>query len=469
MNASKRATDTVLSQYSAEELIALYRQRRVSPVEVVEAVLEHIKVHDPVLNAFAYLDADAALAAARRSEQRWHDGAQWSELDGIPVTVKDLLLAKGWPTLHGSRVVDPGQDWNEDSPAVARLREHGAVLLGKTTTAEFGWKGFGDSPLTGITRNPWNPAHTPGGSSGGAAAAAAIGFGPLHVASDGGGSVRQPAAFSGVFGFKPSFGRVACYPAARNGTLFHVSPMARTVRDAALLLNAIARPDARDPLALPPEDRDWRASIERGVTGLRIAYSPDLGHAKVDPEVAELVARAVKVFGELGANVEQAAPPIEDALRDIHRVLSAVAAARLFETLPQERLSLAERGLQESAEQGRQIGATRYLAAVQAREAFTRTLNLFFEKWDLLLTPTTAAPAPPVEQGALAPRSATSPFTYPFNLTRQPAASAPIGFTANGLPVGLQIVGARYRDDLVLRAARAYERRIPFIIPGTVR
>ncbi|MDR2113260.1 MAG: amidase [Candidatus Accumulibacter sp.] len=447
----------------------LYRRRRISPVEVVKAILEHIGTHNPLLNAFAYLDADAALAAARQSEQRWRDGAQLSELDGIPVTVKDLLLAKGWPTLYGSRVVDPNQDWNEDSPAVARLREHGAVLLGKTTTAEFGWKGFGDSPLTGITRNPWNPAHTPGGSSAGAAAAAAIGFGPLHVASDGGGSVRQPAAFSGVFGFKPSFGRVACYPAARNGTLFHVSPLTRTVRDAALLLNAIARPDARDPHALPPDDRDWRAGIEQGVTGLRIAYSPDLGYAKVDPEIAGLVARAVKVFGELGAKVEQTAPPIEESLHDILRVFSATAAARLFETLPQERLSLAERGFQEVAEQGRQIGATRYLAAVQAREAFTRAWNAFFEKWDLLLTPTTATAAPPVEQGATDPRSATSPFTYPFNLTQQPAASIPIGFTANGLPVGLQIVGARYRDDRVLRAARAYERGFPFATTDTVR
>jgi aspartyl-tRNA(Asn)/glutamyl-tRNA(Gln) amidotransferase subunit A len=457
------------SQYSAEELSVLYRQRRISPVEAVEAILEHIEAHDPGLNAFAYLDAEGALAAARRSEQRWHDGTQWSELDGIPVTIKDLLLSKGWPTLRGSRVIDPDQDWNEDSPAVARLREHGAVLLGKTTTAEFGWKGFGDSPLTGITRNPWNPAHTPGGSSGGAAAAAAAGFGPLHVASDGGGSVRQPAAFSGVFGFKPSFGRVAAYPSAHTGTLFHVSPLTRTVRDAALLLNAIARPDARDFHALPLDGRDWRADIERGVAGLRIAYSPDLGYATVDPEIAGLVAQAVQVFGGLGANVEQITPAIEDPLHGIYRVLSGVAVARLFETLPPERLSLAERGFREFAEQGQRIGATQYLAAVQAREAFTRGLSQFFEKRDLLLTPTTAIAAPPVEQGALDPRSATSPFTYPFNLTQQPAASIPIGFTAGGLPVGLQIVGPRHRDDLVLRAARAYERRLPFVLAGTAR
>ncbi|MDR2365736.1 MAG: amidase [Zoogloeaceae bacterium] len=473
MNASTKTDRNdaapALSQYSAEELSTLYRQRKLSPVETTRAILAHIETHNPVLNAFALLDADAALAAARQSERRWHDGTQWSELDGVPATVKDLLLAKGWPTLRGSRVVNPDQDWNEDSPVVARLRESGVVLLGKTTTAEFGWKGFGDSPLTGVTRNPWNPAHTPGGSSGGSAAAAAIGFGPLHAASDGGGSVRQPAAFSGVFGFKPSFGRVAGYPAAHTGTLFNVSPMTRTVRDAALLLNAIARPDARDVHALPYDNRDWRLDIEQGVKDLRIAFSPDLGYARVDPEIAELVARAAKSFGELGAKVEAASPPIEDPLHAIYRVLGAAAVARLFETLPQDRLALAEAGLRDFAEQGRQIGVTRYLAAVQARESFTRALNLFFGKWDLLLTPTTASSAPLVEQGVTDPRSATSPFTYPFNLSQQPAASIPIGFSANGLPVGLQIVGARYRDDLVLRAARAYERRHPFITTDTVR
>ncbi|MDR3212934.1 MAG: amidase [Azoarcus sp.] len=465
----KRVAAPALSQYSAEELSVLYRQRKLSPVETVRAILEHIEVHDPVLNVFAFLDADAALDAARQSEQRWQTGTQLSELDGIPVTVKDLLLAKGWPTLRGSRVVDPDQDWNEDSPAVARLREHGAILLGKTTTAEFGWKAFGDSPLTGITRNPWRSTRTPGGSSGGAAAAAAIGFGPLHVASDGGGSTRLPAAYSGVFGFKPSFGRVAGYPAAHAGTLFHVSPITRTVRDTALLLNAIARPDARDFHALPYDDRDWRLGIEQGVAGLRIAFSPDLGYAKVVPEIGKLVAKAVKSFGELGAAIEQITPAIEDPLLDIYRVLSSAAVARLFETLPQDRLSLAEPGFQEVAEQGRQIGTVRYLAAVQAREAFARTLHLFFDKWDLLLTPTTAMAAPLVEQGIQNPRSGTSPFTYPFNLSQQPAASIPVGFTADGLPVGLQIVGPRHRDDLVLRAARAYERRLPFAVTDTVR
>jgi aspartyl-tRNA(Asn)/glutamyl-tRNA(Gln) amidotransferase subunit A len=245
--------------------------------------------------------------------------------------------------------------------------------------------------------------------------------------------------------------------------------MTRTVRDAALLLNAIARPDARDFHALPYDDRDWRLDIEQGIAGLRIAFSPDLGYAKVAPEISKLVARAVKVFGELGAVVEQITPPIEDPLHDIYRVLSGVAVARLFETLPQDRLSLAEPGLQEVAEQGRQISTTRYLGAVQAHEAFARALRLFFGKWDLLLTPTTATAAPLVEQGIQNPRSGTSPFTYPFNLSQQPAASIPIGFTADGLPVGLQIAGPRYRDDLVLRAARAYERRSPFAVTDTVR
>ena len=211
-----------LCQLNAEELSVLYREHKVSPVEVTQAILAHIETHNPGLNAFALLDADKALEAARQSEQRWHTGNPLSEIDGIPVTVKDLLLAKGWPTLRGSLAINPNQDWDEDSPSVARLREHGAVLLGKTTTAEFGWKALADSPLTGVTRNPWNTAHTPGGSSGGAAAATAMGFGPFHVSTDGGGSTRLPAAHSGVFGIKPTFGRVPGYPAAHTGTLFHI-------------------------------------------------------------------------------------------------------------------------------------------------------------------------------------------------------------------------------------------------------
>src|SRR6266550_2548684 len=258
----------------------------------------------PRLNAFCLLNRDGALAAARASEQRWRTGAPLSAIDGVPVTIKDIVLMHGFPTLRGSKLIDPDQDWSEDSPAVARLREAGAVILGKTTTPEFGWKAIGDSPLTGITRNPWNLERTPGGSSAGAAAACAAGIAPLHVGSDGAGSIRIPAAFTGIFGIKATFGRVPAYPSSPMGLLSNVGPMTRSVRDAAAMLNVLARPDDRDPYALNPEEHDYLAGIDDGIQGLRIAYSPDLGYAKVDPEIAAECAHAALHFADLGATVD---------------------------------------------------------------------------------------------------------------------------------------------------------------------
>jgi aspartyl-tRNA(Asn)/glutamyl-tRNA(Gln) amidotransferase subunit A len=430
---------------------------------VARATLDRIEQFNPHVNAFALLDPEFALATARESEQRWQRGEPLGRVDGVPVALKDLVLAKGWPTLRGSRAIDPAQDWNEDSPATARLREHGAVLLGKTTTSEFGWKGLGDSPLTGITRNPWNLAHTPGGSSGGSAAAAALSFGPLHVGTDGGGSTRLPAAHSGVFGFKPSFGRVPVYPTSQNGTLFHVAPLTRSVRDAALLLDVIARPDFRDWHALPRSEIAWRDGLENGVKGLRIAFSPSLGYAQVDPEIEAIVADAVKVFADLGAIVEAVDPGIEDPF-PIFQTLWFAGAAKLLAGLPPERRALTEAGLQAVAEQGRNINVVSYLQAIDRREALGRHFNQFHQDWDLLITPTTAYPASAIDASSadLTVRPIRSPFTYPFNLTQQPAASIPAGLTAAGLPVGLQIIGAKFADTTVLRAARAFEAARPF-------
>src|SRR3954462_10971001 len=263
---------------SATELLCLYRSRSLSPVEVAQACLDRIAALDPDLNAFALIDGDAALKAARASEERWIKGEPLGLVDGVPATIKDLILTKGWPTLRGSKAISPDQPWEEDAPATARLREHGAVLLGKTTTPELGHKGVTDSPLTGITRNPWNPAMTPGGSSGGAAVAAATGMGALHVGTDGGGSIRIPASFTGIFGLKPSFGRVPAYPLSPFGTLAHVGPMTRTVSDAALMLTVISEPDGRDWHALPSDRRDYRIGLEAGIAGLRLAYSRRLGY-----------------------------------------------------------------------------------------------------------------------------------------------------------------------------------------------
>ena len=276
------ATD--LADCSALTLLALYRSGDASPVEATRAVLARVERFNPILNAFCYLAPDEALAAARASEARWQRGAPGGELDGVPVSVKDLILAAGWPTLRGSRTVDPAGPWDVDAPATARLREAGAVILGKTATPEFGCKGETNSPLTGITRNPWNPAKTPGGSSGGTAAAVAAGMGPLSVGTDGAGSVRIPAAFCGNFGLKPSFGRVPAHPLSPMGTVAHLGPHAMSVADAALMMNVLKRPDARDWTSLPYDASDYTIGLDDGIRGLRIAFSPTLGYAKVDAE-----------------------------------------------------------------------------------------------------------------------------------------------------------------------------------------
>src|SRR5205823_9008350 len=286
----------------ATALLDAYRKHELSPVEVTRAVLERIERLNPVLNAFT-LVSEHALEDAKASEARWLAGQPRGLLDGVPVSMKDILLTKGWPTRRGSKTVDPKGPWQDDAPATARLREHGAVLLGKTTTPEFGWKGVTDSPLTGITRNPWNPRKTPGGSSGGAAAAVASGMGPLAVGTDGGGSIRIPCAFTGLFGIKPTFGRVPAWPPSPMGTVAHVGPIAKSVADAALMLSVMSQPDSRDWTALPYERRDYREGLEAGVRDLRIAYSANLGYAKVDREVAEIVKKAVRTFDDLGAKV----------------------------------------------------------------------------------------------------------------------------------------------------------------------
>ena len=263
-------------------------------------------------------------------------------LDGVPTSIKDLILTRGWPTLRGSRTVDPKQPWDVDAPATARLREAGAVLLGKTTTPEFGCKGETNSPLTGITRNPWDLSKTPGGSSGGTAAAVAAGMGPLSVGTDGAGSVRIPAAFCGNFGLKPSFGRVPAYPLSPMGTVAHLGPHTMSVRDAALMMNVLKRPDARDWTSLPADDHDYLAHLDDGIHGLKIAYSPALGYAQgIDPEVAAAVHAAVQQLQALGALVDEVDPGIDDPL-DITIGLWFVGAWTIWNTLDAEQQAVAD-------------------------------------------------------------------------------------------------------------------------------
>ena len=462
------ATD--LADCSATELLQLYRSRQASPVEATRAVLARIDQLNPRLNAFCHLAPDEALASAQASEARWREGRPMGVLDGVPTSIKDLILTRGWPTLRGSRTVDPKQAWDADAPATARLREAGAVLLGKTTTPEFGCKGETNSPLTGISRNPWDPSKTPGGSSGGTAAAVAAGMGPLSVGTDGAGSVRIPAAFCGNFGLKPSFGRVPAYPLSPMGTVAHLGPHTMSVRDAALMMNVLKQPDARDWTSLPPDDTDYLAHLDRGIRGLKIAYSPALGFAKgIHPEVAAAVQAAVRQLQDAGAIVEQVDPGIDDPL-PITIGLWFAGAWAIWNTLDAEQQALADPDFASEAEQGSKYGVLDLHKLTLARGALGAHMRQFMQRYDLLVTPAVAVPAFDARPPASVPMTPESmlgwtPFSYPFNLTQQPACTIPCGLTQAGLPIGLQFVGPMFGDALVLRAARAYEQLRPIARP----
>ena len=446
---------------TAAELRQAYAAGELSPVEATQAALDRIDAYDKAVNAFCLVDPERALASARESEQRWQRGEPLGSVDGVPTSIKDLLPAKGWPTLRGSRLISPEQAWDVDAPATARLREQGAVLLGKTTTPEFGWKGVTDSLLCGPTGNPWDPSRTSGGSSGGSAAAVALGMGALTVGTDGGGSVRIPAGFSGIVTLKPTYGRVPLYPPSPFGTLSHVGPMTRTVTDAALLMDVITQPDVRDWSALGSPSGSYLEGLDDGVEGLRIAYSPRLGNAEVDPEVGASVRAAVGALAGLGAVVEEVDPGFDDPIAAYHTLWFS-GAAKVVLSHGEDALARIDPGLAEIADEGRRMTALDYLDATQVRMDLGVRMGLFHQTYDLLVTPT--LPRPAFEAGVEVPVGSGmrrwtewTPFTYPFNLTQQPAASVPCGRTGSGLPIGLQAVGPRHSDALVLRVCRAFE------------
>ena len=383
-----------LDFWSAGQLLHAYRTGSLSPVETTRSTLSRIETLNGKLNAYCRLDAEGALEAARSSEARWGRGEPKGLLDGVPVSVKDVLLTRGMATLHGSRTVNADQAWVDDAPAVARLREHGAVILGKTTTPELGHKFVTDSPLTGITRNPWNLERSPGGSSGGAAAAVAAGLGPLAVGTDGGGSIRIPATWSGIVGHKPTAGRVPIWPPSRWGALSHVGPLARSVEDAALLLTVLARPDPRDPSALPPDGRDYRVGLEDGVAGLRIAYSPDLGLAEVEPEIAAAVEGAVRTLERLGARVVTIKPPGIGVIVPAHRTCYMAIFAQFLEGLSPAQHDLLDPYLRAGAEAGRSITAAAYHAALMTRQAIAARMEALYADHDLLVLPGFHVPPP---------------------------------------------------------------------------
>ena len=459
-----------LALLPATELVEHFRRGRASPVEVAEAVLSRIEQHQPAVNAYCLVDAERALAQARAAQDRYRRGEPSGRVDGIPVAVKDVFLSAGWPTLRGSRLADAAGPWDDDAPVVAALRSEGAVLVGKTTTPELGWKGVTDSPLHGVTGNPWDHGRTAGGSSGGSAAAVVLGMATLALGTDGGGSIRIPAGFCGHVGFKPTYGRVPLWPASPFGTLAHAGPMTRTVADAALMLAVIATPDSRDWTALAPDPTDYEAALAGGVEGVRVAFSPDLGYVSVDLEVAASVAGAAATFERLGATVDQVDPGFDDPVQAFHALWFA-GAADAIRGYSAEQRQLLDPGLCEVVGEAASIGLADYLAAARIRAELGIMMSRFHDRYDLLLTPT--LPIPAFAAGIEVPEgwpqrrwTSWTPFTYPFNLTQQPAISVPCGFTSAGLPIGVQLVGARHHDALVLRAAHAYEQaREP---PGTI-
>ena len=460
-----------LAECSATELLELYRSRAASPVEATQAVLDRLARLNPAVRAFCWVDGEAALQAARASETRWQAGAPCGPLDGVPTSIKDLILTRGWPTLRGSCTVDPDQPWEVDAPATARLREAGAVLLGKTATPEFGCKGETNSPLTGITRNPWDLSRTPGGSSGGTAAAVAAGMGPLSVGTDGAGSVRIPASFCGNFGLKPSFGRVPAYPLSPFGSVAHLGPHTLSVTDAALMMNVLSQPDARDWTSLPPERCDYLQGLDDGVRGLRIAYSPTLGYARnVNPEVAAAVQQAVRDLESLGAVVEQVDPGFDDPL-EITTGLWFLGAATIWAGLTPAQRALCDPDFAAEAALGAEFSALDIAQLNLRRGALGSQLRQFMQGHDLIATPTVAVTAFEARPAGHSPTHSAAmlgwtPFSYPFNLSQQPAATIPCGLSREGLPIGLQLVGPMFGDALVLRACRAYEQLRPIARPS---
>ncbi len=453
---------TDLADLTATELVAAFRGGSASPVEATRAALAAIDAGNDEVNAFVLVDPDGALAAAERSEARWRSGSALGLADGVPTSIKDLLYTRGWPTLRGTNLIDEHGPWTDDAPAVARLRESGAVLLGKTATPEFGWKGVTDSLRHGPTGNPWDVELTAGGSSGGSAAAVGLRMGTWSVGTDGGGSLRIPAAFTGTVTIKPTYGLVPIWPASPFGTLSHAGPITRSVADAAAMLDILTGFDPRDWSALPTPTTSFLDGLDDGVRGLRIAVSPDLGYVRNDPQVDAAVRAAAAVLANAGAHVEQADPGFVDPVDAFH-VLWFAGAASVLKSYGADNVRHVDPGLRRIVERAGEFSTADYLDAAAVRVDLGVRMGRFHQTYDLLLTPTLPITAFP--KGRDVPPgwhsvdwTSWTPYTYPFNMTQQPAASVPCGFTSSGLPIGLQIVGPRHADGLVLTAARAYER-----------
>lgn len=467
----KRKTD--LCELGASDLSSAFRSGELSPKEVVKAVLDRAEKTQAAFNAFTHIDREGALKAAGESEVRWRKQRPLSDLDGVPTTLKDILPVAGWSVRYGSHAISATPHAG-DAPAVARLRGAGAVFLGQTTTPEYGWKAVTDSDLFGVTRNPWDPALTPGGSSGGAAVAAACGAGVFHLGTDGGGSVRIPASFTGVFGHKPSFGRVPFFPASSFGTVAHNGPITRRVEDAVAMLDVMSGRDPRDwtqpPMPFPscaPEQVDW--------SGKRIGYWSRPCVGAVDPQVCAAIERVLADLADLGAVVETFDLPFSDSLAGIYDRHWCVGAAYRLSLIPPEERMTIDAGFLSAAEQGARYSATERMDAELKRAMFGAEMDRALTDFDFIMSPT--VPILPFAAGHTIPPGTAyeswthwASFSFPINLSQQPACSVPCGFSREGLPIGLQIIGPRGHDGAVLGAARSLEALYPetFATPSAI-
>ncbi|MHC2106664.1 amidase family protein [Methylobacterium sp. CM6246] len=450
---------------TALELRRLVATRAVSPVELTARALSLAESSQATLNAFCHLMGDEARAAARRSEEAVMRGGVLGLLHGLPVSVKDLIAVAGVPYASGSRAM-AGNIAAADAPSVERLRAAGAIIIGKTTTSEFGAKPVGDSPLTGITRHPWNLEKTPGGSSAGAAASVAAGITPFAVGTDGGGSLRIPASLTGLVGLKAQFGRVPVWPTSATPTLAHVGSLARNVVDAALLTTAISGYDPRDPFAVAGPVPDLLGAAQASVAGLRVAWSATLGYARPDPEVAAIARTAALALADQGAVVEEIDTVFETDPADLWTAEFYAGIGTRLRGILETRRDLLDPAVADVLDAALAQEMRGYYETVFARYALRDRMVRFFADHDVLLSPT--LPISSLEAGrnipeGLGDRSLVSWafYTYPFNLTGQPAASVCAGLAPDGMPVGLQIVGRTLGEADVVRTAAAIERTQP--------
>jgi aspartyl-tRNA(Asn)/glutamyl-tRNA(Gln) amidotransferase subunit A len=460
------ATD--LCYLPASELAPLIASKQVSPVEVMTAILARVEKIEPQINALSVQDPALAMRRACDAEQAVMRGDTLGPLHGVPCTIKDLVWTTDYDTASASHT-RAGFRAEVNTPFVDRLQAAGAVVFAKTTASEFGWSGISWSPLTGITHNPWRHGLNAGASSAGAGAACASGYGPLHQGGDGAGSIRMPAHFCGIYGLKPSYGRIPYYPEGTGDFTAHPGPMTRTVADAAMFLAATAGKHYLDHSTLEAPPADYVGRLRQGIGGARIAYSADLGHARVDPEVAALVRKAAERFASAtGATVTEVSPEWGPLGPDLIRGIWPAHFSRMAKMFPDYESKM-DPGLVACAREGQALTASDYLALKERKHAYVAAIHGFFQDWDFLITPSASVAA--FGAGLTAPPDwpahpwdwiQWAEFSYPFNMSWNPAASLPCGFTSGGLPVGMQIVGRRFDDLGVLQASAAFEAALPW-------